>query len=598
MAKRPRKRPADAAAQIADMLGGKAAPAKKADQELRKHFTADEHIAWIEANCFREDKGKWKPATYRRWQVQATRKLLALDERGQLVHKTLMPCYVRRCGKSEWSAHYELHRCMAYEDQVIVIQGNSEDQGEDTVLKAVVDTIRNSPSLAALEKSGKIEIAAGQVCFHETGSVIKVQPAKESTTYGQKISVYHNTEGCKASSDALYQVGASSTGDPWCGVSIIDSNMGDAANFVHDFVQKAQAAEAEAAEAAEAGRPVDLSVGDPSIACVWIWFADLDDVIKRGCGVGLDDPDEAIHPWLDAAWIRSRWAQMTRSEFLRNHCNQPSGAGEVLWTDEQIDPLFSANLPTIISRGAKIAHNNWEIDTSAMAVGVGLDRAGAFSKTPDRTVLAAVGRVIVPALIGSLPVYDERGEEIGKETCDGSVYILIGAWKFMRQLADPLKERILAIQRRWRISAMRLEAYQASDLAEWCETIPALKRPITEIRHMTSQAKQQLVTSVHGLIVTRRFVAPSAYNILREEIKNYREDASGGGIPSYGGKRKTMELSILLPDGKPLVRDGKPATYKTWIKDDYLEAVLWAIEAARDGKLIKKARTVAKPAGW
>lgn len=609
MAKRAAKtRAADPAAQIVQLLGGKSAR-PEGPSVLLRHFSPDEHIEWAEANCYRDAKGvSWTPLRYSPWQKDTIRELLAIDDGGQLVYKTIMPCLPRRCGKSEITGLYDIHRADAYADQMIVIQANSEDQGEDTVLKTIVDTLLNSPALRkrvasaygqAISAGGDIVIASGIVYFNHNGSVIKVQPAKESTTYGQKIHVYHNTELCKCASDATYQVGASSTGDAWCGVAIIDSNMGDATNPVARYVDLALAAKAERVAAAAEGRPVNPELGDPSIGAVYISFADLADVLKRGCGIGLDDPSQAIHPWLDAAWVRGRSKQMIRSEFLRNHCNIASGSGEAIWSDEQVAPLFSEMLPAIITKSLLPLATRFVGGDGTWAIGVGLDRAGAFSKTPDRSVLAVVGRTTCPRLAGlPVAVYDELGNVIDAEVCDGSMYVLLGAWEFMRHLRDPLQAKLQQIDRIWGIGAAALEAYQASDLAEWCEGQPFAKHVTVE--HMTDVAKQQLVQFTHGLVVTRRFVASEAYPVLRAEMTNYREISASGRVPSYGGKRREVDLDFpqtLAVSGMPV--PGGPKNRKTtWIKDDYLEAVMWAIYAARGAKVRRKAAIFNKPVGF
>lgn len=593
MAKRPRKqKPTDQMKQITLAMQGPSAAAAVADvAAIRRHFSPDEHIAWVEDNCYRDTKGiGWRPLRYSGWQKSSIRKLFAVDDRGVLVFKTIMPCFPRRCDKTGFTSLYDLHRAMEYDDQTIVIQGNSEEQGGDTVLKNIIDTIRNSPKLAAREKAGEITILTDTILFNTRGSIIKIQPSKEASTYGQKISVYHNTELCKAPNDSLYQVGASSTGDSWCGLSIIDSNMGDASNAVNKYVEMAQAAEIEAQKASEENRPRNLSIGDPSIGCVYIHFADLADVLKRGCGMGLEADEEPIHHWLDADWVRSRFAQMTRSEFLRNHCNIPSGAGETLWTDEQIAPLF-VRLPMVIKKpvvnlatllGAGSAR------FSSIACGVGLDRASAFSKMPDRTVLSLVGRCVIPSLVGKpANVYDANGEAVAQEVTDGSLYVLLGAWEFMRHLRDPLQDKIAQIDALWGIDGMALEAYQASDLAEWCETKPFGGR--TRLEHMTTPAKKQLVEFFHGLVTTRRFIAPLGYSVLRAECTNYKEDASSG-TPSYGGKRRVVTLESFST-----VTGESNGPRETWIKDDYLEATLWAIDAARDARPRGNVRVVNKP---
>jgi hypothetical protein len=608
MARRPRKsKPADQARKIDAILGGEGAAPPAAPPALR-HFTPDEHVAWCEEHLSRDLKGRgWQPLRYARWQKDVIRKLFEIRPDGTLRYGTIMPCLPRRCGKSEITGAYDVHRALAYDDQKIIIQANSADQGEGTVFGEIVKTLQNSPRMKALIDRGEIEIQTDAILFHRTGSEIRVQPAAERSTYGQKIHVYHNTELCRARDDSCYQVGASSTGDAWSGLAIVDSNMGDAANAVARMVGLATEAEAEALAAQIEGRPGDPSVGDPAIGAVWIRFEDLSDVLRRGCGVGLADGEEPIHPWLEPAWIRSRFVQMTRAEFARNHCNQPSGAGETLWTEEQVAPLFlrlpkiltpdrldaaRALLAAVLQGAAKLASL---ADLGRLAVGVGLDRAGAFSKDPDRSVLAVSGRFESPVLKGMpLPVYDTRGAVVASEVTDGSIYIVLAAWEFRYALRDPIQARLLEIDRTWGIGRACLEAYQASDLTEWAKGQRFGER--TEIRHMTPQAKQQLVQFAHGLILTRRLVVPEAYAVLRAELLNYRE-TDAGGLPSYGGPRQVVDLDEpeLVADLHPT---GRTVRRRTWIKDDYLEAVLWSLEAAREAKGPARARAGRKPDGW
>jgi hypothetical protein len=597
MARRATKqKPVDQAAKITQILTPKKAGASPAPAPAaRRHFTADEHIAWAEAECYRDDKKLgWSPLRYSGWQKQAIRKMLRLRPDGTLRYRTIMPCFPRRCDKTGFTACYDLHRGLEYDDQVIVIQANSEEQGGDTVFKQIADTIENSPRLRARRDAGEITVLTDVILFGHRGSIIKLQPTKEASTYGKKISVYHNTELCRAPDDKVFQVGASSTGDAWCGVAIVDSNVGDKDNPVWRFVELAQQAEEEERLAAEQGREPNPSIGDPSIGAVYISFVDLDDVLRRGCGIGLPEGEEPVHPWLDADWIRGRYAQMTRAEFLRNHCNQPTGAGEVLWTDEQIDPLFHPGLPFFLISQMELAIATKLVGGDGKwAIGVGLDRASAFSKLPDRSVLTAVGRTACKAMVGvPVPVYDERGQQVASELCDGTVYVWLGAWEFMRYLRDPIQEKLLQIDRVWGIGQVCLEQYQASDLGEWCQTKRFGDR--TSLEHLSSQAKQQLVQFTHSLVSQRRVFISPFYSVLRAEFTNYREVSatSAGGIPGYEGRRKTTDIDFQSPlDGHTLKRA------ETWIKDDYLESGMWALYAARNARARSVARILPKPLG-
>jgi hypothetical protein len=227
------------------------------------------------------------------------------------------------------------------------------------------------------------------------------------------------------------------------------------------------------------------------------------------------------------------------------------------------------------------------------AIGVGLDRASAFSKLPDRSVLTAVGRTACKAMVGvPVPVYDERGQQVASELCDGTVYVWLGAWEFMRYLRDPIQEKLLQIDRVWGIGQVCLEQYQASDLGEWCQTKRFGDR--TSLEHLSSQAKQQLVQFTHSLVSQRRVFISPFYSVLRAEFTNYREVSatSAGGIPGYEGRRKTTDIDFQSPlDGHTLKRA------ETWIKDDYLESGMWALYAARNARARSVARILPKPLG-
>ena len=602
MAKRLQKK-RNITQEISQALGAKKINLGAKNNSTRKHFSADEFIAWAESNIYRDDKfNGWTPLKYSSYQKKYIAKLLTLTDDGLLKYKTIMPCWCRRMGKSEFSVVYDIMRCIKFADQKVVMQANSSDQAQGTIFGEACKFIQNSPNLKKLTDTGAISVLSDVILF-DNGSEIKFQPASEASTYGQKIHVYHHTEGCKARTQDIYDVGASSTGDAWCGVSIIDSNMGSATNMVYKFQQLAEAAENEAINAKNEKREIDLSVGDSSVACSYVSFENLNDVLKRGCGVGLEAGIEPIHPWIDANWMRGRAAQMIESEFLRNHCNLATGSGSAIWSAEQIDPLFSSQLPSIITPAnfKFISTLLGSKKTLRFAIGAGLDRADAFSKNPDRSSLAVTARVIVPELVGQqMPFYDKFGEVITTQISDGSFYILLGIWDFMYQLRDPIQSKILQLDKIFNGKLkFSFESYQSSDLGEWCQTKRFGKN--VAIEHMTQQGKKQLVEFVNGLIVTRRFLASNAYSILRAEFCNYREKSADGRLPTFKGK---YQANFELDDYRPIKQfgiatgDSKPEKYKTWIKDDNLEAVFWSIKAASEAKLTTgKSIIIDKPLG-
>jgi hypothetical protein len=227
---------------------------------------------------------------------------------------------------------------------------------------------------------------------------------------------------------------------------------------------------------------------------------------------------------------------------------------------------------------------------------VGLDRASAFSKDPDRSVVSVVGKTILPGLVGKrIPIFGPKGDIISDVETDGSFYVWFGAWEYLYSLADPIKSKITDIDNEFGIDAMELEQYQASDLGEWAKEERFGDK--TQVRHMTAQAKQQLVEFVHNLIVTRRFMVSPYYAVLRAEMSNYREDNSKGGIPRYKGRLRNMELPLYPSSIMDAL--GEPELTRTWIKDDYWESGMWALDAARSAetRTITGKAVVDKPAG-
>lgn len=547
-------------------------------------------FAWSEANVYRNAKAGWCPMTWTPWGRGEWSRLLRLDDAGQLVYKTLMICWPRRFGKTEGIAVYQLMRMDRYPDQVCIVQANSADQAKDTVLGMAMDMVLHSPKLLARVRtnSGQLVNVKGDIVlteegiFFDNGSCLRIQTTATrgeqgaTSGVGKRISVYNNTEGCKARSPAMMLEMGVSCSDAWNGLVACDSNMGDVDNFVSDFVAKGQQAEAERMSAIAESRPGNLSIGDPSVGVSYVYFNDLDDMLTRGI---------AMAPWIDPATVRGNYAKMTAGQFARNILNKASGSGDEIWSAEQIDPLFVSGIPDVLPPSIIPEFARRFGGEGRLAIGVGLDRAGAFSKTPDRSVITATGRFTVPALVGKpRPVYDAKGKAIGEEVTDGTFYCLVGAWEFMHALGDPIRDKIRQIDQAYGIGAVNLEAYQASDLGEWCKTQRFASR--SNIVHMTAQARQQLVTFADGLVKTRRLILPAGQVILRAEFLSYREDASGGGVPSYSGIRKTVELE----------KDGKRFT--TWIKDDYLESFLWSLDAARTAPTVHRAVMMDKPAGW
>jgi len=498
------------------------------------------YVRWAEDTAYVLDKhsNTYVPFRFTEWQKAELRRILTPDDAGNLQYLTLVLSWPRRHGKSLVAALYDIWRALNFDHQNVVIGSNSKEQTLSTAYQAAEETIRNSPKLKRMLDAGEIVITTNVIAFARTGSEIKGIPTSEASAYGQKINVGHVTELCKALTDALYQVIASSTGDAHLGVAICDSNVGAVDNIVWQLIQLAESGE------------------DPTIGVSYIHYTDVDDAIAQA------------PPWIDAAWLRSRLRQMTRGEFRRNHLNIPAAAGEKLFTRAQVDRCFTSALPGWGTDGEAMPaplprvfsaeeFRRLRRDCALMgvlSVGGGLDRAMPFAHR-DRTFWASGAKLLVETTEGEIPVYDEDGELVGLEAPDPWVYVLLNLVAFPYSNAEAIKRVIAADRERYeRFDNVSFEQYQAGDLWTWGQTqgIPCV------LTHFTAPVQMEAYSDFYRVVASGRFYASAAHWILREEMMNAEEDASGR-TPSFGGPRVT----VRDPEGKA-VR----------IKDDAVEAVV------------------------
>ena len=549
-----------------------------------RHFTGDWFLDFCRVHFFHtpKDSAVAEPFEALDWQRRAWRDLLAIDDSGALRYGVIAVNWPRRHGKSQIAAMYDLTRCLFYGGQLVVIQGNSEEQGADTVMRWITSIIRLSPCFDAVDLGGgrlramfapksrsafaqipavEIEVVGGEVRFGN-GSLIQVRASNIASAYGRRISVYHNTEACVATGDDVYHAGASSTGDAWCGVTILDSNMGAEGGLVDRVTTAAlRAADTDGAE------------GDPYARASYIRYDDLQDAVEH-----------SLAPWLTAGFLRSRSTQMTAGEFLRNHCNHRGGAGSPAFSGSAITAARSARPWCAQLLGSVDPHSAWttrgayrQIRKSfvgaSVRVGYGLDRAMGVTRG-DRTVFAVWGVGVDPDLVGEpVTIYDDSGAEAGEGLADPRVYFPLAVELIDSSSASAVKRAVRKAQRLYGDPAgFALEQYQARDLADWAEN-EGLDG--VQLRALTDGAKAAMTTRLSALFMERRVALSSARlgasHAMEIELRHYDEIPRQSRFPGYGAR--PFSATVLMAPGR--MEDLR-------LKDDITEASLWAIEALAD----------------
>ena len=141
-------------------------------------------------------------------------------------YSTVVFCWPRRHGKTLVSALIIVWRFLTRRTQNIAIVANSEKQSVDTAFKTVKTIIEQTDYTKALVKSGAITIGADKIEYAAVGDIIQGFSSNPAALYGKKLSVAQISELHAATSDAAYQVLASSTIDTDDGLVLVDSTTG------------------------------------------------------------------------------------------------------------------------------------------------------------------------------------------------------------------------------------------------------------------------------------------------------------------------------------------------------------------------------------
>lgn len=321
--------------------------------------------------------------------------------------RTICFCWPRRHGKTLVSALIICWRFLTRKTQSIAIVANSEKQTVDTAFKTIAVILKETPYTAGMIKSGAIKVMGDRIEYASLGNVIQGFSSSPAALYGKKLSIAQISELHAASSDAAYQVLASSTIDSDDALVLVDSTVGPRSSPLYSLYSVAQQGT------------------DPTLFFSHIEYRDLADACAN------------CPPWISPAALRSRAAQMLPGEFSQQHLNR--------WGDSQ-SALFP---PDILNK----CRDTYRLDVQSIVgeaahiVGAGLDRAFGFSVHGDATVTTCVVKV----LLGE----DEH-------------YFVLASDQIRFSSAGGIKRALSRYASDYGMTRAVIESYNSQDIAAWC----------------------------------------------------------------------------------------------------------------------------------
>jgi hypothetical protein len=554
---------------------------------MLRHFDGHEFFAFVEAHLYSPsaEASAWSPVKALKWQRDEISPLMLLDAAGRLACPTWIWSWPRRHGKTQWSGNYLLTRCLAYPLQICVVEANSEDQAADTAFFWVLSTIRNSTCFT-LRGEGRsraearkfrfapnpkvkgwwsklkpieVTIADREVRF-SNGSVIRLVTSSEASSYGGKLSVYLRTELWSATQTGSFDGRSGSTGDAWCGLTIVDSTQGQEGGLLDRMTRDGKLA-----------RATEGKEGDPAIAVTHVFYKDIDDACASNKA-----------PWLSLTWLRSIARRMPWPTFKRNHLNLATGVGSEVFPAELIRAASATEWSGLLCTrrpagwsGAFTTKAQWKtlkgmFRGGELRVGFGLDRAMGVARG-DRSVVVVVAKGVDERRLGTKNV--ERDEDgVVEYDQDPSVYLVLAVVAIPRGSGPAIKKLVRMVRRLYGDPVLRFEQYQAKDLRDWAESVGY---DDAKACAMTAQAKAAHVMRVGEILHDKRLALPALgaegkgwSAVLNEELVRYAEIEGEGAVPKYGAERGDVDINI---DGQGV----RPVR----VKDDAAEAFFWALDA-------------------
>lgn len=390
--------------------------------------------------------------------------------------------FPRRHGKTVVTAMIIVWRFLSRRTQTIAVVGNSEKQSVDMALRMIRTIVEQTPFIKRLIDAGAIEVGADWITYPALGNRIQGYSNKPQSLYGRKISIAQVSELHAATSDATYQVLASSTIDSEDGLVLVDSTVGSRNSPLYTLYDLHQRG------------------ADPTLYYAHLEYKNLDDAIANGPA------------WINADSLRSRAAQMLPMEFAQQHLNQWSSGSNALFTSDQLAACtesYALDLPTLTAGRSAVC-------------GAGLDRAYGFSMHGDSTVTTAVAK----ALDG-----------------DAAHYYVMDSADVAFSSERGIKSNLTRYHRDYGIKRVTIESYNAQDVGAWCADQPfdhSILSATVEKQANIFSALYQLVSE------KRLHIHPKFSKLLKElEVFEYRLESTGNGtVPKFSAPNKLHDDHI------------------------------------------------------
>ncbi|MDP3786882.1 MAG: terminase large subunit, partial [Candidatus Omnitrophota bacterium] len=336
-----------------------------------------------------------------------------------------------------------------------VVCSNSYTQAQNVLFDTFKDFIRCSPVLLELVKAENI--FEDKILLPETKSKVVCLSAKLQTSFGYPITigVVDEIHASEDNGEGLFQVLASQCADR-DGQIILPSQASSKTNVLYRLYQ-----------------------GSKEDESVYFYYT-----------------QKNLSPLIAESFLISRQKQMLPSQFRAYHRNEWSEGGESLFNEEQIlkclDKEFSLS------------------DLSGYVLGAGLDRALAFSKNADRTVLTFLA----------------KGLREEKE-----VFYVVDSKIITFSDADSIKSALVEARQSYGLENVVSDVYQSADLHSW-----ALSQGFkSELLHLSREAQMPIFNLLYRIIDEGRLKFSPDFELLKKELEVFSVDTSMNP-PKFGGQ--------------------------------------------------------------
>lgn len=335
-----------------------------------------------------------------------------------------------------------------------VVCSNSYSQAQNILFDTFKDFIRCSPILLELVKVENIY--EDKILLPETKSKVVCLSAKLQTSFGYPITigVVDEIHASEDNGEGLFQVLASQCADR-DGQIILPSQASSKINVLYRLYQ--------------------ISKEDESI---YFYYT-----------------QKNLSPLITDSFLLSRQKQMLPSQFRAYHRNEWSEGGEGLFTEEQVIGCLDKDFSLVGMEG--------------YVLGSGLDRALAFSKNADRTVLTFLAKGLV----------NEK-----------EIFYVVDSRVIKFSDADSIKGALVEARQNYGLENLVSDVYQSADLHCW-----ALSQGFkSEMLHLSREQQLPMFNLLYRIINEGRLKFSPDFTLLKDELETFSVDSSTNP-PKFGG---------------------------------------------------------------